>query len=123
MPQRNFENQKALIDYAEQNGLVYVWEFAKRQRLRSSVILTNVVPDETVALRGVEHHTFVCSECHVTEHRVVFIKDGRETDSPPMPMQAARHLKRASTEQDEHVVAPGFLSRVLALVRRQQVRA
>jgi hypothetical protein len=24
MPQRNFENQKALIDYAEQNGLVYV---------------------------------------------------------------------------------------------------
>ena len=46
-----------------------------------------------------------------------------ETDSPPMPMQAARRLKRASTEQDEHVVAPGFLSRVLALVRRQQVRA
>jgi len=37
MPQRNFENQKALIDYAEQNGLVYVWEFAKRQRLRSPV--------------------------------------------------------------------------------------
>ena len=123
MPQRNFENQKALIDYAEQNGLVYVWELAKRQRLRSSVILTNVVPDETVALRGVEHHTFACSECHVTEHRVVFIKDGRDTESPPMPMQAARRLKRASTEQDEHVVAPGFLSRVLALVRRQQVRA
>ena len=66
-----------------------------------------------MALPGVEHHTFVCSECHVTEHRVVFIKDGRETDSPPMPMQAARRLKRASTEQDEHVVAPGFLSRVL----------
>jgi hypothetical protein len=66
-----------------------------------------------VALRGVEHHTFVRSACHVTEHRVVFVKDGRETDSPPMPMQAARRLKRASTEQDEHVVAPGFLSRVL----------
>jgi hypothetical protein len=32
MPQRNFANQKALIEYAEQNGLVYVWEFAKRQR-------------------------------------------------------------------------------------------
>ena len=63
----------------------------------AELILTNVVPDETVALRGVEHHTFACSECHVTEHRVVFIKDGRETDSPLMPMEAARRIKRAST--------------------------
>jgi hypothetical protein len=71
----------------------------------AELILTNVVPDERVAVRGVEHHTFVCSACHVTEHRVVFIKDGRETDSPPMPMQAARRIKRASTGQDEHVAA------------------
>jgi hypothetical protein len=76
-----------------------------------------VVPNDTVALRGVEHHTFVCSECRVTEHRVVFVKDGRETDSPPMPMKAAPRIKRASTEQDERVAAPGLLSRVLALVR------
>ena len=46
----------------------------------AELILTNVVPDETVAVRGVEHHTFVCSACHVTERRVVFIKDGRETE-------------------------------------------
>jgi hypothetical protein len=26
------------------------------------------------------------------EHRVVFIKDGREAESPPMPMEAARHI-------------------------------
>ena len=45
----------------------------------------------------------------------MFIKDGRETDSPPMPMQPAPRIKRASTVQ-EHVAAPGFLSRVLALV-------
>ena len=86
------------------------------------LILTNVVPDDTVAARGVEHHTFICSACHVTEHRVAFIKGGRETDSPPMTMQAAPRIKRASTEQDEHVVAPGLLSRVVALFRRQQVR-
>ena len=89
----------------------------------AELILTNVVPDDTVAVHGVEHHTFICSGCHVTERRVIFIKDGREADGPPMPMQAALRMKRASTEQDEHVVAPGFLSRVLALVRRQQVRA
>jgi hypothetical protein len=83
----------------------------------AELILTNVVPDETVALPGVEHHTFVCSECHVTEHRVVFIKDGRETDSPPMPMQAAPRIKRASTVQDEHFAAPGLLGRVMARLR------
>ena len=89
----------------------------------AELILTNVLPDDTVTVRGVEHHTFVCSECHATEHRVVFIKAGRETDGPSMPMQAVpRRIKRASTEQDEHVVAPGLLSRVVALFRRQQVR-
>jgi hypothetical protein len=39
MPQREFANQKALVAYAEQNDLVYLWEgmpaFAKRQRLLS----------------------------------------------------------------------------------------
>src|ERR1700732_1404215 len=58
-------------------------------------------------------NTFICSECHVTEHRVVFMKDGRETDSPPMPMQAARRIKRAPVEE-EHFAAPGLLGRVMA---------
>ena len=83
------------------------------------LILTTVVSDDTVAVRGVEHHTFICSGCHVTERRAVFIKDGREADGPPMPMQAARRIKRASTVQDEHVAAPGLLSRVVALLRGQ----
>jgi hypothetical protein len=83
----------------------------------AELILTNVVPDDTVAARGVEHHTFICSGCHVSERRVVFIKDGREADSPPMPVQAARRIKRASTVQDEGVAAPGLLSRMVALLR------
>jgi len=80
----------------------------------AELILTNVVPDETVAARGVEHHTFICSGCHVSERRVVFIS---EADSPPMPMQAARRIKRASTVQEEHVAAPGFVGRVMARLR------
>ena len=40
MTHRQFANQKALIEYAEQNGLVYEWQgsqaFAKRQRELSS---------------------------------------------------------------------------------------
>jgi hypothetical protein len=36
MPVREFANKKALIDYAEQNGLVYVWAFSIREQLVSS---------------------------------------------------------------------------------------
>ena len=79
----------------------------------AELILTNVVPDDTVAVRGVEHHTFICSGCRVTEHRVLFIKAGRETDGPPTPMQAARRVKCASVDE-EHFGAPGLLSRVMA---------
>ena len=82
----------------------------------SELILTKVVPDDTVAVRGIEHHTFICSACHVTEHQVVFIKGGRETDSPPMPMQAARRVKRAPVEE-EHIAAPDLLGRVMARLR------
>jgi hypothetical protein len=85
----------------------------------AELILSSVVPDDTVAVRGVEHHTFICSGCHVTERRVVFIKDGRETDGPPMPMQTGQRTKRASTVQDEGVAAPGLLNRVVALLRGQ----
>ena len=81
------------------------------------LILTTVVSDDTVAVRGVEHHTFICSGCHVSERRVVFIKDGREADGPPLPMQAARRIKRASTVQEEHFAAPGLLGRVMARLR------
>ena len=83
----------------------------------SELILTDVTPDDTVAVRGVENHTFICSACHVTEHRVVFTKAGRETDNPPMPMEAAPRIKRASTEQEEHFAAPSLLGRVMARLR------
>jgi hypothetical protein len=50
------------------------------------------------------------------QRRVVLTKHGRE-DHTPMPMQAARCIKRASTVQDEGVAAPGLLSRMVALLR------
>jgi hypothetical protein len=31
MPQRKFVNQKALVDYAERNGLVYLWAGPERR--------------------------------------------------------------------------------------------
>ena len=42
MPVREFANKKALIDYAEQNGLVYVWAFSIREQLVSRAFTTGV---------------------------------------------------------------------------------
>jgi hypothetical protein len=78
--------------------------------------LTNVIPDDTVAARGVEHHMFICSGCRTTECRVVFTRHGREYDEP-LPLHGAVRVRPASTSQDEDTSAPGFFSRVIARIR------
>ena len=49
------------------------------------LILTNVVPETTVGVRGFEHHTFICLGCHRTVRRVIFTCHGREEDLKPPP--------------------------------------
>src|SRR6202011_4520140 len=54
MHQRKFANQKALIDYAEQNGLVYVWAWIERQRVISPAFTKSkrlLAPYEIVGVR------------------------------------------------------------------------
>jgi hypothetical protein len=51
----------------------------------AELILTNVVPENTLAVRGFEHHTFICSGCHSTVRRVVFTRHGREEAPKPPP--------------------------------------
>jgi hypothetical protein len=62
----------------------------------AELILTNVVPENTAAVRGFEHHTFICSGCHVTVRRVAFTRHGRE---------------------EEPQVPPGLFGQVMARVR------
>jgi hypothetical protein len=78
------------------------------------LILTNVVQD---GVPGVEHHTFICSDCHVTERRVVLTRHGREDDTEPVRIHAAPPTVPASKVQDEHIAAPGLVGRVLARIR------
>jgi hypothetical protein len=82
----------------------------------SELILTGVVPDHTARLRGCEHHTFICSACHVTERRVVFTKHGREDDSVPLPAELARRMPRLP-DHEEQVAPAGILGRVVARLR------
>jgi hypothetical protein len=51
----------------------------------AELILTNVVPEDTVVVHGFEHHTFSCSGCHSTLRRVVFTRHGREEAPKPPP--------------------------------------
>jgi len=51
----------------------------------AELILTKVVPE---VVPDFEHHTFVCSECHVTERRIVIVRHGREDESGSMPLDA-----------------------------------
>ena len=62
----------------------------------AELILTNVVPENTATIHGFEHHTFICSGCHVTVRRVAFIRHGRE---------------------EEPQVPPGLFGQVMARVR------
>ena len=57
----------------------------------AELILTNVVPENTVTVRGFEHHTFICSGCHSTVRRVVFTRHGREED-PKLPPTLFDHV-------------------------------
>jgi hypothetical protein len=76
------------------------------------LVLTNVVRD---AVPGFEHHSFLCSQCHRTERRVVFMRHGREDDDAPMSIHAAPPIVPAST--DEHTAARSIIERVVARMR------
>jgi hypothetical protein len=82
----------------------------------AELILTSVVPDHTARLRGCEHHTFICSGCHITERRVIFTRHGREDEGIPVPLAAARRLPRLP-DHEEQVAPAGLLGRVVARLR------
>jgi hypothetical protein len=83
----------------------------------AEMILINVVQEHAMAMRGFEHHSFMCSSCRDVERRLVFTRHGRESDTPTMPVHPAPPIVPASTAQDERLAAPGLLRRVLANIR------
>ena len=61
----------------------------------AEMALMNVVQDDTMAVPGFEHHTFMCSGCGDVEQRLVFAKPGEPGPShaaPPMPAKPAEPL-------------------------------
>jgi len=81
------------------------------------MILMKVVQDDTMAVPGFEHRTFMCSACDDIERRLVFSRPIEQNETEPMPVHTAPPIAPASTDQHEHATAPGILQRVLAKLR------
>ena len=84
---------------------------------KAELVLTSVMPEQTVAMRGFEHHIYVCSSCHSIERKVVFTRHGREDEGVPLPIAPPVPVVRRVSAREEHVVAPGLLGRVAARLR------
>ena len=79
-------------------------------------ILMNVVQDDTMAVPGFEHHTFMCSACPDIERRLVFNKREPTSEREPSPVHAAPSIEPTAGVPDE--AAPGLFKRVLAKLRK-----
>jgi hypothetical protein len=82
----------------------------------AELILTNVVPDDTIGVRGFERHSFICSVCPVTEQRVLFMRHGREDDAEIIPKHLAPRITSTSTVQEQHIAVPGLFGRVVVKI-------
>lgn len=90
------------------------------------MILMKAVRDDTMAVAGFEHHTFMCSVCDDIERRLVFTRPDEQSDAEPMPVPAAIPVHTAPpispppADVNERTVmaTPGILRRVFTKLRR-----
>ena len=57
----------------------------------AELILCKVTPNDMV--RGLEHHTLICSACHVTEHQLLLMRQAARTTRSLLPVHAGRALR------------------------------
>jgi hypothetical protein len=103
------------------------------------MLLMQSVQDDTMAVAGFEHHTFMCSSCHDIEHRLVFAKQDPEAtaakemsnvEPPTKAPEESDTLERTdaervleytaspiSAEGGERVPVTGVLRRVFTRLR------
>jgi hypothetical protein len=86
------------------------------------MMLMQSVRDDTMAVSGFEHHTFMCSDCHDVERRLVFVKPAEQADPEPVTLNTAPSIFPATTvepvsAENEPAAPPGILMRVFAKLR------
>lgn len=99
----------------------------------ANMVLTAVVPDETMMVRGFEHQTFRCLDCNVTEVRLTFtggaarraqlitpvpdVQNAQSAEAPQIPDVAARP---EDTPLQQNGAAAGAWMRAVEKVRSRQ---
>jgi hypothetical protein len=99
----------------------------------ANMVLTAVVPDETMMVRGFEHQTFRCLDCNVTEERLTFtggaarraqlitpvpvVQAAQSAEAPRTPVAAARPQ---DTPHQQNGAAAGAWIRAVEKVRSRQ---
>jgi hypothetical protein len=71
----------------------------------AEMALMNVVQDDTMAVSGFEHHTFMCSGCGDVEQRLVFAKPGEPSSSPAASPVLAKAAEPLPSDAPPPVVA------------------
>jgi hypothetical protein len=68
------------------------------------MLLMQTVQDETMAVPGFEHHTFMCSSCNDIERRLAFAKPGEQAGPKAVPAEAVpAHVVSAQAASAEVV--------------------
>ncbi len=96
------------------------------------MLLMKVVQDDTMAVPGFEHRTFMCSACHDVERRLIFVRPSEQASADAVPVHVAPPIAPGSVliatapEAEPQVLtalpvahepAPGILRRVFARLR------
>jgi hypothetical protein len=82
------------------------------------MILIKAIEDWTMPVLGFERHAYMCPACGYTEQRTVFNKQAKERhDAEIAAVLSPPPLAPSATIEDQQTAA-GFLSRVLAKIRR-----
>ena len=71
----------------------------------AEMALMNVVQDDTMAVSGFEHHTFMCSGCGDVEQRLVFAKPGEPSSSHAASPVLAKPAEPLPSDAPPPVVA------------------
>jgi len=71
----------------------------------AEMALMNVVQDDTMAVPGFEHHTYMCSGCGDVEQRLVFAKPGEPFPSPAASPVVAKPAEPLPSPTASPVVA------------------
>jgi hypothetical protein len=71
----------------------------------AEMALMNVVQDDTMAVSGFEHHTFMCSGCGDVEQRLVFAKPGEPSSSNAAPPVLAKPAEPLPSDAPPPVLA------------------